>query len=155
MAKPKIDAQEAVRDIRSGMDDILLMRKYGLTPKGLGSLLSKLLQAGAIKRSDVGPNFKMEVKAKDVLTDIRAGMSRDKLTKKYRLSLRGLQSLLTKLVRAGAVKRPEIERWLSQASRKAPAQPEPSSEPSEIDQWMSSFEETVDLTWMEKEHELG
>jgi hypothetical protein len=34
----KISAKEAVSDIRSGMDDATLMKKYGLSPDGLQSL---------------------------------------------------------------------------------------------------------------------
>jgi hypothetical protein len=48
-----IFAQQAARDIRSGMDDSALMEKYRLSPKGLKSLFDKLISAGAITRLDV------------------------------------------------------------------------------------------------------
>jgi len=35
MAKPMIDARQALEDIRAGMDDSALMKKYSLSAKGL------------------------------------------------------------------------------------------------------------------------
>lgn len=43
MSKPVINAKEIIVDIRSGMDDAQLMRKYKLTSKGLQSAFSKLI----------------------------------------------------------------------------------------------------------------
>jgi hypothetical protein len=53
MNKPKIGAREAVNDIKSGMSDAELMKKYGLTDKGLASLFQKLLQAKLLEESFV------------------------------------------------------------------------------------------------------
>lgn len=53
MPKPKISATAAVKDIRSGMNDPALMKKYGLTPQGLRSFITKLLEAGFLSRSDL------------------------------------------------------------------------------------------------------
>src|SRR5271157_985819 len=45
MNKLKISAREALNDIRSGMNDGELMKKYNLTAKGLESLFRKLIEA--------------------------------------------------------------------------------------------------------------
>jgi hypothetical protein len=50
--KREIKAKEVVADIRAGMDDVGLMNKYKLTPRGLDSLFGKLLTAGLISRTD-------------------------------------------------------------------------------------------------------
>lgn len=49
MAKRKISADVAIKDIRSGMSDAELMGKYRLSAKGLQSLFKKLLAVGLIK----------------------------------------------------------------------------------------------------------
>jgi hypothetical protein len=53
MSKAKINAREVVQDIKSGMTDPELMQKYSLTPKGLESLFSKLVQAKILEQSFV------------------------------------------------------------------------------------------------------
>lgn len=53
MKKPKIDAKQAVEDIRAGMDDCDLMAKYHVSAKGLESLFGKLVKAGALDSSEL------------------------------------------------------------------------------------------------------
>jgi len=48
-----INAQEAARDVRSGMDDSALMNKYKVSSKGLQSLFDKLLDVGVITQLDL------------------------------------------------------------------------------------------------------
>ncbi len=48
MERRKISAKEAVADIRSGVDDAALMKKYGLSPNGLQSLFDKVVNTGFI-----------------------------------------------------------------------------------------------------------
>lgn len=48
-----INAQEAARDIRSGLDDSSLMQKYRLSYKGLKSLFDKLTKVGLITQTDL------------------------------------------------------------------------------------------------------
>jgi len=48
MQKPTISAKDALKDIRSGMDDDALKKKYGLNAMGLESLFTKLMKAGLI-----------------------------------------------------------------------------------------------------------
>ncbi len=92
--RPKINAKEALEDIRAGMDDISLMKKYKLSAKGLQSLFKKLGHAGIIKH----------VNASKVLADLRSGISRDDLMKKYSLTQHGMQNLFQELDRAGILK---------------------------------------------------
>jgi hypothetical protein len=89
--KPVIQLQDALQDIRSGMDDVSIMNKYRLSGKGLQSLFRKLAQAGIIKH----------LSAQAVIADLRSGISRDDLQTKYGLSHQGLQSLFQELGRAG------------------------------------------------------
>jgi hypothetical protein len=51
---------------------------------------------------------KRSIKAKDIANDIRAGMTDHQLMEKYRLSVKGLQSIFTKLEEVKAVKRSEL-----------------------------------------------
>jgi hypothetical protein len=53
MKKPRIDAKQAVEDIRAGMDDCDLMAKYQVSARGLESLLDKLVKAGALDTSEL------------------------------------------------------------------------------------------------------
>jgi hypothetical protein len=53
MDKPKIGARQAVNDIKSGMTDAELMKKYSLTAKGLESLFRKLVEAKLLEESFV------------------------------------------------------------------------------------------------------
>lgn len=51
--KPVINAADAVSCIRSGMDDLALMRRYNISPKGLQSLFRKLVTEGILDRSEL------------------------------------------------------------------------------------------------------
>jgi hypothetical protein len=53
MDKPKIGARQAVNDIKSGMTDAELMKKYSLTAKGLASLFRKLVEVKLLDESFV------------------------------------------------------------------------------------------------------
>ena len=49
----RVKAEEAQKDIRSGMDDRALMNKYELSPKGLQSLFEKLVAQGFLDRTEI------------------------------------------------------------------------------------------------------
>lgn len=87
MDKTIIDAREVLQDIRSGIDDSALMKKYRLSAKGLQSLFDKLSNAGLIK----------QISPKTMIRDIRSGMSQDELMQKHKLSSRGLERVLKDL----------------------------------------------------------
>lgn len=48
LEKRVIKAAEVIADIRSGMSDLELTEKYGVTPLGLESLLGHLVETGLI-----------------------------------------------------------------------------------------------------------
>ena len=51
---------------------------------------------------------KRKIKAKDIVSDIRQGMSDSQLMEKHTLSSKGLQSVFRKLVDANAIKPREL-----------------------------------------------
>lgn len=53
MKKSTIEANQAADDIRNGLDDAALMKKYGLSARGLQSLFKKLVSAGVLKESEI------------------------------------------------------------------------------------------------------
>lgn len=53
MQKRTVKASDLVNDIRSGMDDSVLMVKYSLSAKGLESAFRKLLEAKALTRGEL------------------------------------------------------------------------------------------------------
>jgi hypothetical protein len=132
MAKAKIDAKEALDDIRAGMDAVALMQKYSLSPRGLQSLFAKLVAEGLVNEDlavveDWRPpggaaagvdKEKKEVSAKSVWVDLKAGLSDNDLMEKYKLSPRGLLSLFTKIMEAGFIKEYELEQGKPSLKRK-------------------------------------
>ncbi|MDQ7782126.1 MAG: zinc ribbon domain-containing protein [Desulfomonilaceae bacterium] len=132
MAKPKIDAKQALEDIRSGTDDQTLMAKYGLSAKGLQSLFKKLILLGVVTRQEIdqrtpeslgdvgitgdrqsalggGKSPGRTVNAQEAARDVRSGVPDADLMEKYRLSAKGLQSLFRQLVDAEVVSQREID----------------------------------------------
>ncbi len=53
MAKRKITANEVLDDLRRGLDDFALMRKYQLSAQGLQSLFNKMINSGAITPTEL------------------------------------------------------------------------------------------------------
>jgi hypothetical protein len=53
MPKQKISAKELISDIRAGMNDAAIMQKYGLSLQGLQSAITKLLEKGLVKQSEL------------------------------------------------------------------------------------------------------
>ncbi len=64
MKKSMIEADQAVQDIRDGLDDAALMKKYGVSAKGLQSLFKKLVSAGVLEKSE------LEARAAETVTSI-------------------------------------------------------------------------------------
>ncbi len=103
--KAVIDAGAALDDIRTGMDEAALMAKYKLSHKGLRSLLNKLEDRGLLGSGRAG----RRIGAEEALADVLSAMDNAALMKKYRLSVRGLRSLLGKLVDVGLLSAAEME----------------------------------------------
>jgi len=84
MAVTKVPRKEVLRDIRSGMDEAAIRKKYGLSAKGLRSLYEKLMETKLLEH-DLSP-VPRRVNMAEILADIRAGMSGSDLMKKHKLS---------------------------------------------------------------------
>ncbi|MEW6349550.1 MAG: hypothetical protein AB1646_10850 [Thermodesulfobacteriota bacterium] len=127
--KIRIAADEAVRDIRGGLDDVELMRKYGLSATKVESLFVKLVKAGVLSEAELEgrmsasqrshvvevdgiPEFgerKAAVKASEILKALESGMSDIALMNEYNLSVKGLNSLYAKLVAMGKIDQAELD----------------------------------------------
>jgi PAS domain S-box-containing protein len=57
MAKPVIDAHEAVALIRAGLDDAALMQEFGISAHGLQSLFKKLIASGLLSGDEIKSRF--------------------------------------------------------------------------------------------------
>jgi predicted DNA-binding transcriptional regulator/anti-anti-sigma regulatory factor len=119
--KPHLSARAILRDLAANMRDAEIMRKYGLSEKGLRSMFRKLLRKGLITRRALARRWGMEtadihlleqgakprkvkkVDAKEVRKDIARDLSDQELMGKYRLSRRGLQSMMRKLYEQGLI----------------------------------------------------
>jgi uncharacterized protein YjbI with pentapeptide repeats/uncharacterized protein (DUF433 family) len=120
-----IRAIDAVKCIRSGMTDAALMDEFQVSARGLRKLFKELLMAGILTRDElaerVGLSYgsvivdiereklpflefkKPVIDALDALNCLRSGMSDADLMKRYNLSAKGIQSLMSKLVSAGVI----------------------------------------------------
>jgi ankyrin repeat protein len=58
--RKRISAADVVSDIRSGMGDLDLMRKYEVTEKQLVALLTKLIEKGHMSRDELNRHFSRE-----------------------------------------------------------------------------------------------
>jgi Mor family transcriptional regulator len=94
----KVPQNEVLHDIRSGMDERAIRKKYNLSTKGLKRLYEKLAQAGALVNDTTPILRKLNLVA--VLADVRAGMSGPELMAKYRLSQDMLREVSKKLLDA-------------------------------------------------------
>ncbi|HMK33900.1 MAG TPA: pentapeptide repeat-containing protein [Desulfomonilaceae bacterium] len=130
-----IKAIEAVKCIRAGMDDAALMQKFNISSVGLQSLFKQLETAGILhrlefeKRSTLSsesvalqvdrttfplpPSNKPVIDAAEALKSIKEGIDDAGLMKKYNLSIKGVQSLLKKLVMAGALREQDVTNRLA------------------------------------------
>jgi hypothetical protein len=119
MPKVKIEAKLVLDDIRAGLDEAALMEKYNLSIKGLHSVLQKLVTlrvldesynwTGKSTREMHSSQGNRELSAKEVVRDIKAGMTDGQLMRKYKLSSKGLQHLLEQLIEAGLIKDDDLE----------------------------------------------
>ena len=66
MAKVKVDAKEALDDIRAGTSDAALLDKYRLSAMGLQSLFNKLVDAGLISRAELDMRIPLSQKSVDI-----------------------------------------------------------------------------------------
>jgi uncharacterized protein YjbI with pentapeptide repeats/predicted transcriptional regulator len=134
----KIKAIDAVRAIRSGMDDAALMEEFNINARGLQSLFTQLIAAGILRRSELEERLplsygsvivdvesaelpsskgsKPRIDAAEALNCLRLGMDYAALMKEYNLSVKGLQSLFRKLSVAGLISEAQLSRRMSTAN---------------------------------------
>jgi anti-anti-sigma regulatory factor len=116
--KPHVSAKVILQDLAAGFSDRDLMEKYDLSPRGLRSMFRKLIRKGLITDRTVARRWgiftsdvvfaldgkgskKKRVVADEVMKDIAANMSGVELMAKYKLSEKGLRSLMKKLYEGG------------------------------------------------------
>lgn len=96
MISRKVSQKEIIHDIRSGMDESAIRKKYNLSSKGLQSLYDKLIEAGLLGKEITTRPRKLNLLA--ILADIRGGMARSDLLKKYSLTDETLRQVVQKLL---------------------------------------------------------
>jgi uncharacterized protein (DUF433 family) len=106
----EIDVTEVLRDIKDGKGDGELMQKYRLSPRGLADLYRKLVNTGFLARN--GNSFVIarsrRIAVKQLVADLRAGLSRQELMAKYLCSSQRLRRLVAKLMAVGVVTQTEL-----------------------------------------------
>ncbi len=105
MCGREISVWEVLKFMKLGADHATLKRKYNLSEEGLQDLYRQLAAAGFLEWT--GQEFvvcaKRRIDTKELVTDIRSGVTDGKLMEKYKLSSCGLQRVFTKLVNSGSV----------------------------------------------------
>jgi len=129
--KVVLSARDLLKDLSDNLSDDELMEKYGLSVKGLASLFRKMLRKGLVTRHTIakrmgietseitvtldGRTNKASVSAADVLKDLGENASDYELMHKYKLSPKGLRSLLTKLHSRGLISKANLDGRRSRA----------------------------------------
>lgn len=104
MALRRINVKEVMEDVKRGLGNAGLKKKYKISDKGLVNLFAKLREAGFFR----GDEDNRTVFAKDLLDDIRCGMGKSGLMEKHGLSQPALQGLVTLLLDADQIKRQDL-----------------------------------------------
>ncbi len=98
MVSRKLSQKDVIQDLRSGMDEEAIRKKYNLSAQGLENLYDKLVEAGLMGQEVKTRPRKLNLVA--ILADIRNGMSKPELLKKYTLSEEMLRQVVQKLIAA-------------------------------------------------------
>jgi uncharacterized protein YjbI with pentapeptide repeats len=129
--KTRVEAQEAIAQIRSGAQDAELMTRFGLSARGLHSLFSKLVKAGLMSRHEIelrhgrsdgtvvvdrdemiGPpsDFETsEIELAGVLRSIKLGLDRRAIMDKHNMTSSELQSIISALLARGSIEEGELD----------------------------------------------
>lgn len=125
--KAVVSARSILEDLADNLSDKALMKKHGLSEKGLASMFRKMLSKGLITRSALAERLGVEleevtlgleglstgkpvVNAVDVLQDLSDNLTDTEIMRKYKLSRKGLQSLLRKLYQRGLISKITLQR---------------------------------------------
>ncbi|MFC1834168.1 hypothetical protein ACFL2Q_05465 [Thermodesulfobacteriota bacterium] len=148
LPRSRINPMEAVKAIKTGKSDEELMAQYDLSVEGLESLMSKLVQVGALhpgelhKRKissksaqsvvvDQSPEvtgLKPRIDVPTAVAEIRTGADEDAILEKYAISSRGLESLVNMLFRTGKIDQHEYDRLRAGTSPTEPPDPDETDE---------------------------
>jgi hypothetical protein len=105
MSGREISLWEILKFMKLGSDHATLKRKYNLSEEGLKDLYRQLAAGGFLEWT--GEDFivaaKRRIDTKELVADIRSGVTDVELMEKYKLSSRGLQRVFNKLVDSGSV----------------------------------------------------
>jgi hypothetical protein len=102
----EISGKEFLADVKTGIDDVGLMRKYEITRRQLKGLLRQLAEAGAL---DPMERLTLEISSKDFISDFRSGISDAQLMERYHLSPEELDAVCARLKTMGALSQEEWE----------------------------------------------
>lgn len=134
--KPRVTASGILEDLAHNLSDEELMKKHGLSEKGLARMYGKLLRKGVSDRVLSGKKIhsghgeadiifdpdetnrnKPMVDVSEVLRDLADDATNSDLMHKYRLSPKGLESLARKLFRKGLIDSATLARLKETGSR--------------------------------------
>ncbi len=101
----RLHARTLLKDMRAGLTDANLMAKYQLSAPALQNVYSEMIRKGLSLPPSKPPQVpeKRRISAREIVGDIRAGMTARQLMEKYELSERGLHRVFQKLLNAGWV----------------------------------------------------
>ncbi len=105
-------AQQFVADVRAKINDETLQRKYGFSRRKF--YLYKASALDIISKEDTQkPKRRIQISAKEFLSDIRSGMDDEALMIRYGLLPRQLQSAFRQIINAGLATPLELSKRLS------------------------------------------
>lgn len=118
MREVVVPVRQALADIRAGMSDQALMRRYQLSAAGLADLRRQLVEVGMLEQVSGGYRVPAtrRILLPQVVAEIRSGISLARLTEKYALSAKGLETLLRQLMAGAHVTQGEIEQIVQRAT---------------------------------------
>jgi hypothetical protein len=107
MSDREIKAREVLHDIRAGMGHATLMEKYKLSSVGLHNLFEELTNLGLLEKTDRHEvlNGRQRIRIREIVSDIKGGMTDPQLMSKYQIDRTALQALFKKLLDLKAVTR--------------------------------------------------
>ena len=125
--KTVVSAKAILEDLDNNLSDRALMKKHGLSDKGLAKMFRKMLNMGLISRRALARRMGVEtgevtaglkgiaynkpvVSAAEVLQDLADNMTDSELMRKYKLSAKGLKSLMKKLHDRGLISKTTLKR---------------------------------------------
>jgi hypothetical protein len=102
----EISGKEFLADVRAGLGDIGLMRKYEVTRRQFKALLKQLADAGAL---DPLERLTLEINSKEFVSDVRSGTANAQLMERYRLSQEELEAVRDNLGARGPLTQEDPE----------------------------------------------